>query len=95
MIPTHTKGPWEIKPWDGYERIAVRATVTNPLTGCDNWKELLNVQSIPDARLIAAAPDLLEALIEIDQYLQGCAGCCYPTGLFDVVQSAIAKARGE
>lgn len=53
----------------------------------------------PDARLIAAAPELLEALVElVKQHKNLRAAESYPTvnsAATDAADSAIAKARGE
>lgn len=58
---THTPGPWEAKfyaPGDSY-RITYLGT-DNWLA--DVWIDGAATQAIADARLIAAAPDLLDAL---------------------------------
>ena len=44
--------------------------------------------------LIAAAPELLAALIELDQWAQAQQGSEYPQGTFSTVQEAINKAMG-
>jgi hypothetical protein len=48
-----------------------------------------------NARLIAAAPDLLAALIELDAWAIHGSGTEYPQGTFEAVRAAIAKAIGE
>lgn len=46
------------------------------------------------AQLIAAAPDLLAALIELDDWAMNESGAAYPEGTFEVVREAITKAIG-
>jgi len=46
------------------------------------------------ARLIAAAPDLLAALVELDAWAMHESGADYPLGTFEVVRDAIVKAIG-
>jgi len=49
-----------------------------------------------NARLIAAAPELLAALIELDHHMMTEMPLgTYPNGTFEVVRAAIAKATGE
>lgn len=47
-----------------------------------------------NARLIAAAPDLLAALIELDAWAIYGSGTEYPQGTFEIVREAITKAIG-
>lgn len=104
----HTPGPWVL---DGHNMSSILKCVVpkgDPkachLTGdydiiarcfSDNWRN--------DARLIAAAPDLLEALFECEEYFDNKADAdCDQDGfipnkemrLLDVVRAAIAKAEG-
>lgn len=105
----HTPGPWVL---DGHNMSSILKCVVpkgDPkachLTGdydiiarcfSDNWRN--------DARLIAAAPDLLEALFECEEYFDNKADAdCDQDGfipnkemrLLDVVRAAIAKAEGR
>lgn len=62
-------------------------------------RKRLSEQNGFNARLIAAAPDLLEALEEIAEYLEGCAdadveGPNREMRLFMTARAAIAKATG-
>jgi len=52
-----------------------------------------NIASNADARLIAAAPDLLEALENLLKVYEGEGGTQYHAG--DIARAAIAKAKGE
>ena len=47
------------------------------------------------AQLIAAAPDLLAALIELDAWAMHESNSIYPMGTFEVVREAITKAIGD
>jgi hypothetical protein len=65
------------------------------LGGEDGWFEG-NVGNEADARLIAAAPDLLAALdqIDADQEWQTCGDSCVEFAR-PLIRAAIAKAKGE
>ena len=63
MTAQHTPGPWELRPDDmgGLSSLVFPAKQPHPVAGVTgyysgNWERLAN------ARLIAAAPELLEAL---------------------------------
>jgi len=45
-------------------------------------------------RLRDAAPDLLAALVELDDWAMNESGAAYPEGTFEVVREAITKAIG-
>ena len=105
----HTPGPWvvEAAKLEGYViRAQGQANLINPGTGwrfvvdpidCDSrahWRVLFG--AIPredEARLIAAAPDLLEALENLLKVYEGEGGTQYHAG--DMARAAIAKAKGE
>ena len=77
--PIHTPGPWRSKPWSESE-----AQIIARVNGKDT---LVTGYALPnDARLIAAAPELLAALIKAERIL---AQHGYKT---DYAKSAIAKA---
>lgn len=95
-MSAHTPGPWSAPYWDsnpgdrgwwihngkqGAEEYAVAVTFS------------LNPQGEADARLIAAAPDLLEAL---QFFVAPFAGLeVVPDGFIAKARTAIAKAKGE
>lgn len=103
MKNSHTPGPWFVKKLANsrlaiadvkLESFALKNNYADPSPICqiiaDNREgqdELFN------ANLIAAAPDLLEALVEAFNIcvLQGCT----PKSLNDKIVDAIKKARGE
>lgn len=103
---SHTKGIWETKE-NGFNHTAV-VVVTDEV---ENWLtyEAGNRsncdEQVANARLIAASPDMLEALIHAeailscaDQFTTNKGGCGPQTNTHkarDMVRAAIAKAAGE
>lgn len=82
----HTTGPWCCSPSvENDAEYSVYNEDGNVLTFDDSEHEA-------NARLIAAAPDMLAALIEVEQMIH--AGE-FNGGTMGVVRAAIAKARGE
>lgn len=107
----HTQGPWLIEEDDygdehwfgGFDcgQITVNGWVNGGVKkDPDEWQQLL-----ADARLIAAAPELLEALIEVTATLSWLAhgecralhdGPIMPSSMaVKTAKAAIAKAKGE
>lgn len=93
MKTQHTRGPWEvsgngiwaISPWNARFRLAT-VTTPSPMNGVD-WEA--------NARLIAAAPTLMDALESIiriaglrDDNVER------PEGLFELLRDAAGTARG-
>ena len=69
-MKTHTPGPWQAVNWTCHAPTTVKAadgTVVADTSGFGRHTD----DCIPDARLIAAAPELLESL----QHKQACAVC--------------------
>ena len=94
----HTPGPWEVAAlsgWGGPWAIRMRHTSKVP-NAHPTWLGIQNIGTEANARLVAAAPELLEALTELLLYHD------VPTEAQDpIVQpllragfSAIAKATG-
>lgn len=83
---TYTKGPWTISGssiWNTETRRAIYASGCKPINERDE-------EGQANAHLIAAAPDLLEAL---ECMLRGYGGTL--ARLDAIAQAAINKARGE
>jgi len=88
---SHTPGPWVVESLvDGYD---IHAPESGCFVATTSDPEMIwgAVTRKGDARLIAAAPDLLQALEalvadESKEYI--------PTRLWDAARAAIAKARG-
>lgn len=102
MTSKHTPGPWE---WsDLYETLDGRPTYS--LLGRDGYG-ILSCDGIPNtphdqpvvgvsnARLIAAAPELLDALEEIVGYTGGAKTALDDEDVMERAFDAIAKARGQ
>lgn len=93
----HTPGPW-INCQAVGQRLSSRRIIS------DSNKISTVVADVPDygktsaserhanARLIAAAPDLLEALTRAEDYLRN---CCGSAKIANFCKAAIAKATGE
>ena len=97
----HTPGPWVVEPenydCDGGTLVRTKGKICLANVWGVMFAKTPDDESLANARLIAAAPDLLEAL----EYL---AGACelaldndYPEGRdpVSVARAAIAKAKGE
>ena len=106
MNTEHTPGPWKVieaypgtrKPYEPKSHLEVVEAHDSDLVVCRFYSAL--PQNRQDARLIAAAPDLLEAcraavkhtypnLADADDLTDGDSKC------WDMLMAAIAKAAGE
>jgi len=94
-VNKHTPGPWKAKKWvgtdpyDDPDRPFVE--VGNVHWSPKNWKPAAAIKQTANARLIAAAPNLLSALEEVFTVMND----DMPVGLRKVCYEAIAKAKGE
>jgi len=92
---THTPGPWVVEYYDSVRSKANGEFVCNAITynkyGRTEEQRLLLQEA--NARLIAAAPDLLEALKKYQQYnrLKNDSDA----EIYDIAETAIAKAEGK
>ena len=94
MTAKHTPGPWVVRTID--QSLATVETQDGEYIICaaaqlrgDDWKTE-HAERKANARLIAAAPELLEAL----QFVMTASGEQLSTA-FEQAQAAIAKATGE
>lgn len=89
----HTPGPWAVD--DNGNVVGADANGT-PRVLPDGWPEVVaEVYEDSDARLIAAAPDLLQALQRLlDDYRYVALGA-EKEGLVEEADAAIAKATGQ
>lgn len=86
MSDKHTPGPWFIQEGKYYACVRTDKRVIADMRTVGNV-----VPNMNDARLIAAAPDLLEALIAVDDFISGKPDAVEP---FGIVRAAIARATG-
>jgi hypothetical protein len=97
MSAKHTPGPWTAnKPTQSNGRAEVHA---GPMLVAQAFNWLLDAegdeQCWADARLIAAAPDLLSVLQELEESADYWSEYDVPLGIVDRIRAAIAKATGE
>jgi hypothetical protein len=94
----HTPGPWEWKKRAGhyYELIASKSGlfIHSDGSACGEYGADIDVGS-PDANLIAAAPELLEALERTRDILFAEHGPRIYHANFAFINESIKKARGE
>ncbi len=114
MCSLHTPGPWEVMPEeDNRDYIRIRGTVLGEKfkianvcaeSSAEHWTARDAEAARANARLIAAAPELLEALKEMAEYYGGAHedDCpqddtcdCGLKPFNDRVNLAIAKAEGR
>ena len=93
----HTPGPWTLEEhrahWTSY--IVRGGPMQNQIAQCFNWQDKgFDVSSEENARLIAAAPDLLEAL-ELALLVIEATGPGVYHDAERQMRKAIAKAKGE
>ena len=93
MTTKHTPGPWTVQ-WSVDDFGNDTNDITAPGTTVAS-----DVQSYEDARLIAAAPDLLAALADIISWGEQATGHSMDAGnareCARIARAAIAKAQGE
>jgi hypothetical protein len=85
--PKHTPGPWKAVEWRCHAKTTVKAgeVVVAECSGQGRYAS----ESIADAALIAAAPDLLDALEKI------ATGCPPSSGEEEVIWSEVARKIAE
>ena len=89
----HTPAPWimEFRPGHWERRWEISASDGSCICVGDDWETSFRSEGDANAHLIAAAPDLLEALIDAVCALE-CCGKDYPAA--EKARTAIAKATG-
>ena len=94
MEHKYTPGPWrfyaEPQP-NGCPIVGTGGLMVAQLAHSINYPEQRDT-AIANARLIASAPELLEALIAVDDFIRGKPEAVEP---FGIVRAAIAKATGD
>ena len=97
MNNKHTPGPWRADNGDdgsgipGWNIFGDRVSICSMGDYTEYHKEI----NPHNARLIAAAPDLLAACEAVDKMLAGPAAMFDLNGMRNILRPAIAKARGK
>lgn len=87
-ISKHTPGPWKY--------LAEKEGMAGAITAKTGWVCDFDTDPSPaNANLIAAAPDLLAVLQELQESASYWSEYDVPLGVVDRINSAIAKAKGE
>lgn len=95
METKHTPGPWFVEEFNGEFSLSFNVSAANEsIAGLWYWTEDSNDKSYANARLIAAAPDLLEAGKALLAALN-INGYAIPESQGDALAAAIAKATGQ
>jgi hypothetical protein len=110
MENKHTPGPWTIEQWQRGSKGLKLAILAPPDASGDNdyqvavvsrvYNPLFNETSFPDdanARLIAAAPDMYEALKECEVFISGLKldNTVDLPSCLERINAAIARAEGK
>ena len=99
MSAKHTTGPWVIHPDDDLHPEYLGHVMTRD--GCAaadcilEWSSIEECEQIANARLIAAAPDLLSICQELEESADYWSEYDVPIGIVHRLRAAIAKATGE
>lgn len=91
---SHTPGPWTVGPWQKIEHHLIPPAHGYPINGEFGHVGFV-IGSEEEARLIAAAPDLLAALEGVLDRVDGWLPKPPEGVVFDGARAAIAKAKGE
>jgi hypothetical protein len=100
-MTNHTPGPWYIEQFAHPYGKTEDRTITgytrtgNPLRIGRAYNVMGPNETDANARLIAAAPDMLEALKIAQEQYENFAGAGKDDGTLGVINSAIAKATGH
>lgn len=92
MSAGHTPGPWRINP--EYEEIISSADGLADICEISDWPQFRD-ESTANARLIAAAPCLYDALDDLLNYSGGADSALDDEYVVERARAALAKARGE
>jgi len=96
MDTKHTQGPWVID-WN-VARLDIFSSEAKVLVASlrrSALSEDIDEAARANARLIAAAPDLLDSLSEIFDYAGGADSALHDEYVMDRARAAIAKAEGK
>lgn len=92
---THTPGPWNVGTSDQGREVVFLNGLTErhgSLGPSQNW---IDCNTEGNARLVAAAPELLQVLKELEESAGYWSEYDVPLGIVDRIRAAIAKAEGR
>lgn len=101
MNTQHTPGPWSVhwamaQSGDASHIVDGRDMAELSVIATVHFHDDVEGETKANARLIAAAPDMLEALVKVEALLDAIKLTDYPVlDELYVVQAAIAKAKGQ
>ena len=90
----HTPGPWKVDS-EGPPYVVVMSEVSDSGCGLKYAVAVGGGNEEANARLIAAAPTMLEVLEEVEECSRYWSEYDVPIGLHDRIKAAIAEARVE
>ena len=90
-MSAHTPAPWAAIKWSCHAKTTVVVDDPTVVTG---KRVVAEADSEEDARLIAAAPELLAVVAELEESSAYWSEYDVPLGIADRLKSALAKARG-
>lgn len=94
-----TRGPWEAKTINGDLKVIQKGSYEKLGPGMVSYCCVTELENKHDAKLIAAAPELLEALRKLRDYAEGVCGICpdecHEEHPMMLASSVIAKALGK
>ena len=88
---SHTPGPWLVVPDNTF--VGVHVCIKHPTLGLE-VPIPCKANALADARLIAAAPDMLDALKAIADYCANHEDGTLSLDILDKAKAVIAKAQG-
>jgi hypothetical protein len=94
MQSKHTPEPWKVFP--PTRQNPSRASVSTEDGACDIYDAPLTNETEANARLIAAAPELLAACVRAESFMSGFEGDSEQLGIdgdLQVIRTAITKAQ--
>ena len=94
MSAQHTPGPWSINEWPQATTDIAIGVIGTPLIAKVPLRDVSINEQKANARLIAAAPDLLAVVEELEESADYWSEYDVPLGIVDRLRAAIAKATG-
>jgi len=90
----HTPGPWRLQLGKGVQFDYIINTKKDQPVACfSHYKQFTKKETKANARLIAAAPDLLAVVKELEESASYWSEYDVPLGIVDRLRAAIAKAE--